>query len=309
MNFRTWFRKWIRSFYRLMMVGSRPHKTEKQRKKERERRLKAKYSASATLQKKKQRKRHRHSGNYKVVDALCGFIATSLGILLLPFGLFHWGYKSAKTRKSSKKNSSKNTNTVSSTVKKSVVPHKTPSPTAPKTSTYTSSRPRKKSTSAVKKTISTSSNKTAVEKKEPSITYTPYIPILETHKDVTHLTPTEPQELDENTPKSTPKNEKDQYIRKRMIIAGSSYCDSSVLAKLQVGTYFELEAEPNNPYDKDAVKLTLEGEKIGYIAKADHLAFVTCLKLRRNIYGVITDIFTENNLTKYEYETWFASHN
>ena len=56
MNFRTWFRKWIRSFYRLMMVGSRPHKTEKQRKKERERRLKAKYSASATLQKKKQRK-------------------------------------------------------------------------------------------------------------------------------------------------------------------------------------------------------------------------------------------------------------
>ena len=94
-----------------------------------------------------------------------------------------------------------------------------------------------------------------------------------------------------------------------MIIAGSSYCDSSVLAKLQVGTYFELEAEPNNPYDKDAVKLTLEGEKIGYIAKADHLAFVTCLKLRRNIYGVITDIFTENNLTKYEYETWFASHN
>lgn len=117
-----------------------------------------------------------------------------------------------------------------------------------------------------------------------------------------------PKEPDENTPKSTPKHEKDQYIRKRMIIAGSSYCDASVLAKLQVGTYFELEAEPDNPYDKDAVKLLFEGEKIGYIAKADRLAFVTCLKLRRNIYGVITNIITENNFTKYEYETWFANN-
>ena len=117
-----------------------------------------------------------------------------------------------------------------------------------------------------------------------------------------------PTEPDENTPKSTPKHEKDQYIRKRMIIAGSSYCDASVLAKLQVGTYFELEAEPDNPYDKDAVKLLFEGEKIGYIAKADRLAFVTCLKLRRNIYGVITNIITENNLTKYEFETWFDNN-
>ena len=116
-----------------------------------------------------------------------------------------------------------------------------------------------------------------------------------------------PVEPDENTPKSTPKNEKDQFIRKRMIIAGSSYCDKAVLDKLRVGTYFEMEAEPDNAFDKDAVKLVYEGEKIGYIAKHDRLAFVTCLKLRRNIYGVITAIKEDEFPVKYEFETWFDS--
>jgi hypothetical protein len=90
-----------------------------------------------------------------------------------------------------------------------------------------------------------------------------------------------------------------------MIIAGSSYCDATVLAMLQIGSYIELEAEPDNPHDKDAVKLLWEGEKIGYIPKADRLAFITCLRLKRRVYGVITNIITENNFTKYEFETWF----
>ena len=115
----------------------------------------------------------------------------------------------------------------------------------------------------------------------------------------------EPVEPDENIPKSIPKNENDQYIRKRMIIAGSYYCDVNVLSELKIGTYFDLEAEPDNPNDKDAVKLTYNGQKIGYIAKQDRLAFVTCLKLRRNIYGVITNIIQESGRTKYEFETWF----
>ena len=116
-----------------------------------------------------------------------------------------------------------------------------------------------------------------------------------------------PKEPDENTPKSKPKNEKDRYIRKRMIIAGSSYCDKAVLAGVTVGTYFDLAAEPDNPYDRDAVMLTLDGEKIGYIAKKDCFAFLTCLKQKRKMYGVITAIYDEEYPTKYEFETWFAS--
>lgn len=157
---------------------------------------------------------------------------------------------------------------------------------------------------------------------KPKITYTPPVTPAEEEKPkqtvasasaaysyepVKPVIPPEVNELDENTPKSKPKHENDQYIRKRMIIAGSSYCDKAILDRLAIGTYIELAAEPDNPYDKDAVKLMYEGEKIGYIAKQDKLAFVTCLRLNRKIYGVITDIITEPSPTKYEYETWFDS--
>ena len=112
-------------------------------------------------------------------------------------------------------------------------------------------------------------------------------------------------EPDENTPKSKPKHEKDQYIRKRMMIAGSSYCEKSVLDKLTIGTYIELLPEPTNAYDKNAIMLMYDGNKIGYIAKEDNMMFGICLRIGRKVYGVITDIKTESVPTKYEYETWF----
>ena len=115
-------------------------------------------------------------------------------------------------------------------------------------------------------------------------------------------------EPDENTPKSTPKNEKDQYIRKRMIIASSSYCDKDVFATLEIGTCFDVSLEPDNPHDKEAVMLLYNGQKIGYISKTDKPAFVTCLKLKRKVYGVITNINTETFPTQYEFETWFDSN-
>ena len=131
----------------------------------------------------------------------------------------------------------------------------------------------------------------------PKTEPTPYIPPQ----------PEEPKEPDENTPKSVPMNEGDQYIRKRMIIAGSFYCDQEVIAQLSIGTYFDLVAEPENPHDKDAVALFYQGNKIGYVAKKDVVPFVVCLKLRRNIYGVVTDIREKDGRKEIEFETWFAN--
>ena len=179
-------------------------------------------------------------------------------------------------------------------------------------SSYSSASERTPSTKTIKKETPVKSSAPfvcvpAVEKKDPPkqehISYKP-IRLFEPVEPKVILSK-EPVEPDENTPKSIPKNENDQYIRKRMIIAGSYYCDVNVLSELKIGTYFDLEAEPDNPNDKDAVKLTYNGQKIGYIAKQDRLAFVTCLKLRRNIYGVITNIIQESGRTKYEFETWF----
>ena len=82
------------------------------------------------------------------------------------------------------------------------------------------------------------------------------------------------------------------------------YEDKKVLERLTVDTYIDMVLEPDNPYDRDAVALFFEGEKIGYVPKAEKRPFVACLKLKRGIYGVITDIDESEYPTKYEFEVW-----
>ena len=306
MSFSVWFRQWIGSFFKLLTVGSKKRKSDAQRKKERERRLKAKHSSANYYRIKKKRRRRRSSHsvqNERLIGALFKFMATSLGILLLPFGLFDWGRKSAKARKAAGGSSA--SKKVSPKPKTKVATKPTVSHT---TKTATNTANKKSSTRKTHTTVKAPVTHTNTKPQE-NISSTP-IRLFEYPEPKATAPVVEPPvvtEPDENTPKSTPKNEKDQYIRKRMIIAGSYYCDKAVLDTLEVGSYIDLEAEPDNPYDKDAVKLLYNGQKIGYIAKKDHLAFVTCLKLKRNIYGVITAIIEEDGQTKYEYETWFAS--
>jgi len=287
-----------------MTVGAKKHKSDAQRKKERERRLKAKYSPANKYRTKKKYRRRRsslHVQNEKAISALFKFMATSLGILLLPFGLFDWGHKSAKARKArAARTSSANKGASShSTSSKSTSSTSSTSSREPKTTESVSTH-----SSTVKFTTTTVETKL---KEDTTYTSTKITLFEETKVEPKAVKVEAPTEPDENTPKSTPKNENDQYIRKRMIIAGSYYCDKAVLDMLEVGSYLDLEAEPDNPYDKDAVKLLYNGQKIGYIAKQDRLAFVTCLKLKRNIYGIITAIKEENGRTQYEFETWFDS--
>lgn len=308
MSFSVWFRQWINSFFKLLTIGSKKHKSDAQRKKERERRLKAKHSSANLYRIKKKRRRRRSSHavqNERLIGALFKFMATSLGILLLPLGLFDWGRKSAKVRRASGRGAKRGTSTKKAAPSTNNVKKTTSSATKPITPKPTTKKPAPKKP-AVKTTVNVPPTKTTPQ--EPvSYNYTPIFERTEPQVVTPVVEESVVTEPDENTPKSTPKNEKDQYIRKRMIIAGSYYCDKAVLDMLEVGSHIDLEAEPDNPYDKDAVKLLFNGQKIGYIAKKDHMAFVTCLRLKRKIYGVITAIIEEDGQTKYEFETWFDS--
>ena len=302
MSFRVWLRRWIRSFYRLIMSCTKPYKSDKQRQKERERRQKAKHAPYRPFKKKRKYNRHR-SGNYKVLNALCSFSATSIGLFLIfPFGLIDFGYKNLKRRRKSilkrrpDRITSKLSKRITKTSSKRFITSKSEQ-AAPKSTKNMNSATYIGSTTVVQKNWE--------QREESDISHVQHTVLFE-QRTTAHPSPIF-QEPDENIPKSTPKHENDQYIRKRMIIAGSAYCNTAVLSRLKIGSYIKLEAEPDNPHDKDAVKLIFEGEKIGYIAKNDRLAFITCIKLKRAIYGVITDIISEDNFTKYEYETWFES--
>ena len=114
-----------------------------------------------------------------------------------------------------------------------------------------------------------------------------------------------PKTTDEDTPKSKPLHEADRYIR-RLILAGADFFDQTDADSLSVGTYIQLAAEPENPKDKNAVALFYQGSKIGYVAQKDALPFAACLKLQREVYGVITGIREPDGKREIEYETWFS---
>ena len=219
---------------------------------------------------------------------------------------------STSSARSTSSSSTTRSTTATTTPRSTASTHTTRATTAPRatTNTYKGTNTTARKTTVEKKTVPTVvtrpiKGEPTTEKPQATYTYTPiYQPTVAEVKPIVKE-PELPKEPDENTPKSTPKHEKDQYIRKRMIIAGSYFCDKAVLDTLEVGSHIDLEAEPDNPYDKNAVKLLYNGQKIGYISKKDNIAFVTSLKLNRKIYGVITAIIKEEDQTKYEFEAWF----
>ena len=111
---------------------------------------------------------------------------------------------------------------------------------------------------------------------------------------------------DEDTPKSKPIHETDQYIRKRLLVDGIDSCDQAIISRLSVGAHLQFSAEPENPRDKNIVTLFCEGTKIGYVAREDALPFATCLRLGKEVYGVVTGIVETQGKLEIEYETWFV---
>lgn len=93
--------------------------------------------------------------------------------------------------------------------------------------------------------------------------------------------------------------------KKKGASAHHAYCDQQVVGRLQVGTYLDLQREPDNLHDKEAIALLWHGAKGGYIAHQDRLPYATCLKLKRNVYAVVTDIMTKDGRKIFEYETWY----
>lgn len=279
MIFRVWFKRWLRAFRGMVRAANgEPYQSERMReKKKRMRRLRAEKNHFYHPKKKRREpKAHR-----KMLQSIINFLFVSAELLLLP--LFWLGRRGQKNKKRKSdpvgrgaKEGKQKESPKSDSANKASVPQT-------KTQTKFSAQPKK-------------------EEKPIEPTHEPYESfVARPPKNKSE------ERIDESIPKSKPKSLNDRYIRKRMIIAGSYYCDESVLASLRVGSCFDLVAEPENPYDANAIKLVYQGEKIGYVAKSDLPAFSACLKLQKKIYGVITDIQTDRGRVQYEYETWFES--
>ena len=282
MTFKTWFRLWCRSITKFLMspYARRRHRSYSERRRAREYRIKMRrlrqnrYYVAHVMQKRGHRRSSGTMTQLRSIRSVFHLFGVVLGVLLLPVGLLHWGHQNAKRKRRAEKISAERT----STGKKS---EKTSPP--PKT---------KSSISRTEHASEPSARTVAADRAVPAAPTEPTTP---------PPTAGEPTEV---LAKRTQASEEAECIRRRMIIAGSSYCDERVLSRLEIGSCLDVVAEPDNPHDKKAVSLLLEGEKVGYVAKKDQLPFVASLGLGRSMYAVVTNILIDETTTQYEYEAW-----
>ena len=334
MKFSVWFKLWINTFYKLLFRGGK-HKSEWQRKRERERRLKAKRSSKSKYRLEKKRigkRRRRGAAGSDEFAAMVGLVAvTFLGLILLPIGLLDFGVKNIKTAKANKKRGTGARKTQKSEinsksagkyldanrVKSSAIDISAPN-AAPKHAEETEFTPDApdeilEKTERASCEITEDAPDEILEKTERAgskISADDYPKPAENFVSVEAANDEISAEVrirDEKIPKSTPMNEGDKYIRRRMLIRGYEYCNTDAAKSLKVGACLEALPEPNNPYDKYAVKLTFRGEKVGYLPRGETLALIACFDLGYEVYAIITDAFSEGDRIEYEIELWIAN--
>lgn len=316
MKFSVWFKLWINTFYKLLFSGSSKYKSERQRKRERERRLKAKRSSKSKYRLEKKRigkRRRRGAAGSDEFAAMVGLVAvTFLGLILLPIGLLDFGVKNIKTAKANKKRGTGARKTQKSEinsksagkyldanrVKSSAIDISAPN-AAPKHAEETEFTPDAPD-EILEKTERTGCEIFADDYPKPAENS---VSVEAANDEIS----AEVRIRDEKILKSTPMNKGDKYIRRRMLINGCEYCNTDAVKSLRVGACLEALPEPNNPYDKYAVKLTFGGEKVGYLPRGETLALITCFDLGSEVYAIITDAFSEGDRMKYEIELWIAN--
>ena len=274
MRFNAWFGLWIHSLFGLLTVNagrSRKHRTMAQRKKEFERGLARRLTAQRyRVTKTRRHKRPRHSAqNARFAGALLRFLVVTLGILLLPVGLIDWGRKSQAER--AQERHREGTPLPSQKSSKATAPKSPVQPPVKEAENISLDLPRFEPTYA----------KAPAAKEKPA-----------------------PADRNEDVPKSTPKDPKDMYVRKRITLALALPAESTP-SPLTLGTYLDLVHASAAPEGKDAVKLMSEGVCVGHIPEKDAPPYLACLRLGKGAYAVITEI-SDTATPTYEIETWLV---
>ncbi|MBQ7390876.1 MAG: hypothetical protein IJW02_07225 [Clostridia bacterium] len=112
-------------------------------------------------------------------------------------------------------------------------------------------------------------------------------------------------EPDENMPKTTPKNENDRYIRKRITV-NETYRDRKLSDYLTQGRCLDVVFDSEDPKDRDIIMLCINGEKICGVPEEYHTAYATCLKLNYKVYAIVSDVVCCQEKISYELETWIS---
>lgn len=103
MRIKTWFFRWWRALCDLLMLGTKPRKSEAQRKHEREKRLKKKHARAHALPLEKKKKTKKQARHQKGLQRIATFLLATLSILFLPLGIYRLTARHTRKRKAAQK--------------------------------------------------------------------------------------------------------------------------------------------------------------------------------------------------------------
>lgn len=275
MSFKRWFKWWLHSFSAMILFGSSKRKSDRQRKIERQKRREYERRKHHPLYTVKKRQKARSS--YAILlDKMANFFVASLAFLLVPWGLFKRAKRSKRIKTAVAHAAAKRASSHSA---KSYVIYSQKEVKAEK---KTEKKPENISAKSPS-TLSATGEKTEEkeEKTKEILQVNVHVEALETD-----------EKSNENSPKSTPKNPGDTWIRKRMI---AEIKREEMADKIEVGDVFDLAIAENN-----SVVLIRQTSHVAIVCKSDTLPLATTLKLGRKLYAVVTEI-KEN---KIEFEGW-----
>ncbi len=239
------------------------------------------------LNKKIHRKKAR-SSNAILLEKIIVFLSYTLAILLIPIGFFDYGRKKRKYKEKNRRRAQNSSPTSITHIRTTKSESK-----IDKNMQRTSEKASSSSPDIAEETPSPVADFSRDEPKISEEAISAGSGSLEERADLVE------KAADAKILKSTPRYEKDKYIRKIMRFSLDE-TDSEAAAKLHTGIYFDITAVRLGK--DELVGFTYLGERIGYASKEDESVLLTCLSLGEKLYGIITDIDIASGIV--EYEVW-----
>ena len=86
-------------------------------------------------------------------------------------------------------------------------------------------------------------------------------------------------------------------------VAGLDYIDNidEILSKIEVGDRLDLFREATNEYDKHAILVKYNGEKIGYVPRKDNYILSKLMDGGKHLYGVIDSFGVDEIYENYKF--------
>ena len=88
-------------------------------------------------------------------------------------------------------------------------------------------------------------------------------------------------------------------------VAGLEYAENIdiIFPQIKKESYLELFRDKNNQYDKKAIIVKFNGEKIGYVPRKHNIILANLMDAGKEIYGIVNEVNVDRIYEDYEFKS------